>query len=96
MHTESEAREKWCPDARTVHTLTRLEGGTIASMEGHNLNRVGDNGAYPTACRCTASGCMSWRWATWEDDGTVFRPTGPNRGIETDEHMGYCGRAGKP
>jgi hypothetical protein len=55
MHTEAQARQTWCPFAR--------------SMEGGDGNREwkAKAVALPADCMCVASQCMAWRWAPQTD-----------------------------
>lgn len=53
LHSEEEARQKWCPMAR------------IGSEEKSTRNRQGE-GAHPFSL-CIASECMGWRVVSEED-----------------------------
>ena len=65
MHTEDEARMKWCPAARMVVA----ERKTHLILNKANFNRTGIEGDdpqephIPRATFCIASDCMAWRWA---------------------------------
>lgn len=52
MHTEEQAREKWCPHVRISASDGPCEGNHAANI-GADLNPLG---------RCIASDCMAWRW----------------------------------
>lgn len=56
MHTESEAKTKWCPFAR-------IGGGQ--GMDGAAYNRIEHHGGdiSHTAASCIGSACMAWRWS---------------------------------
>ena len=49
MHTEKQAKDKWCPHALDT-----------ATDEG-SYNRTGEGKIVPS-CLCLASECMMWRW----------------------------------
>jgi hypothetical protein len=50
--TEKQAKRKWCPFTRVIHTA-----GDVPLP----ANRFSD-GQRATATRCIASDCMMWRW----------------------------------
>jgi hypothetical protein len=50
MYTEDEAREKWCPEARTLNINMEV-----------NYNRF-CSGEIEKETLCIASACMMWRW----------------------------------
>ena len=58
MHTEEQAREKWCPHARTTYVgdsgAEQFPSNRYGTSDGTNFN--------PKDCRCIASDCMAWRW----------------------------------
>lgn len=59
--TESEAKEKWCPQARVL---------SIGVCCNRSPGGEGDRNSY-----CLASGCMSWRWGErvpFMDHGRVY------------------------
>lgn len=80
MHTEAEARGKWCPFARYV-----AYAGEAA------WNRYMDSGEQrilnPAPACCIASDCAAWRWEY---------PTNDPEARYTDEARGFCGLAGRP
>lgn len=87
LHTEDEAKTKWCPMVRITpgnehwHRLTNREAPLIGpDIDGHLI-----------ACRCIASACMAWRWAT-------EYTAGPPRYEPEAKPVtrGYCGLAGRP
>ncbi len=53
MHTEFEAREKWCPFAQTD---TEYGGSYNRDFKGQ-LSKL---------CLCIASDCMAWRWTEFD------------------------------
>ena len=61
MHTEEEAKKKWCPMSRDT-----------AISEG-SYNRTA-TGKVVASCMCIASECMMWRWVRFDtgrpDTGT--------------------------
>jgi len=61
--TEAEARERWCPFARTyaVH-----ETGAATHNRGYGKGKPEPD------CLCLASACMAWRWMP----GTFEPPLG--------------------
>lgn len=61
MHTEAEARTKWCPFAR---------------REGDYLSRQPVNRPVDNNSRCLASQCMAWRWTTEPLDTRYRQETG--------------------
>ena len=95
MHTESEARELWCPDAR-VALYVRGDAPDLerpVDLVGHGCNRMCTDDPVLTktiqdaidgtgGTKCISSRCMAWRWDRFGQDVPVPR--------------GYCGRAGKP
>jgi hypothetical protein len=97
MHTESEARTKWCPFALAV----RGDG-----VSGFNR---GTDMLPDVATFCLASACMAWRWkpTQWEWAGGDRTPEGAGwvSHPSADERFrwkrarprdGYCGLAGQP
>lgn len=83
--TEQEAREKWCPCARTAI------GEDFEDDRGMQLvsaNRAMDYQT-PHHCRCIASECMFWRWAD-EYEVVVKSETATGKA----NRRGYCGLAG--
>lgn len=83
MHTEDEARQKWCPFARVIEMLDD------EPVEGYGVgNRSTMQTSHPHA-RCLASECMAWRWkGPWEWVGE-----GPAR---KRARRGFCGLSGEP
>lgn len=88
--TESEAKQKWCPEVR---------------LDGDNrfVSKTGEilwGGRY-----CIGSDCMMWRWAqkrnpNWKPDhgmmttGWQQHPDDQEPLYIADEGRGYCGKAG--
>lgn len=99
MHTENEAREKWCPFARTLHREVFQEN-TRQKKEQLGLESVNrlSTGLGPFSC-CIASECMAWRSGgpAWRDreSGILFAAP-PKQGESDKVQVGYCGLAGKP
>ncbi len=80
MHTEDEARQKWCPEARMAYRSPEHWAGPV--FQGA-INRIERNGT--EGIRCIASDCMHWRFGRDEDGKyPVVVP------------RGYCGLSGKP
>lgn len=98
MHTEEEAKTRWCPFAR-VTLYVRGDAPDLpkpVDLCGHGANKILTDDPALTASiqeainrtgatRCIGSGCMAWRWY---DTEVPPRPRGPQRG--------YCGLAGRP
>lgn len=68
MHTEDEAKKKWCPMVRT--------GLTAGMAVNHHI--AGDVDA---ETRCIASGCMMWRCGEWEEYDPAKGDPKPVRGF---------------
>jgi hypothetical protein len=93
MHTEEQARTKWCPHVR-------VSDGSWNRKWSLNTDGKGQERA-----RCIASECMAWRWFDdVTDDGTAcnHKPTAkaprvseppPAMGRPLAERRGYCGLA---
>ena len=84
MHTEEEAKSKWCPFVRAVGGEITFEGESKHAAQQGSFNRITDGAAgrvaWPTGgATCIGSQCMAWRW-----DAEEFREP-PKRG--------YCGLA---
>lgn len=84
--TEEESKTKWCPFARNLGTLTKLESEEIISMGSQN--RGYQMGGPLFNCMCIGSACMAWRKLP---PGTQISE---NTWTISDYH--YCGLAGKP
>ena len=84
MLSERQAREKWCPFARTA----AFECQTATSESAATFNRPWiENAMSKDDCSCVASECMAWRWyepATYDVD----------TGKEMSPAVGFCGLAG--
>ena len=108
LHTEEQAREKWCPFAwRIMDGKTSEVYGDVAALTTHS-------GAPPPMTRCIASDCMAWK----EKTKTLYLPPGespgsrdegwqagknyeqtdlePERRQWVNGRTGYCGLAGQP
>jgi len=62
MHTEDEAKTKWCPFVRYATS----EEDENASNRWRRAPEDIDSPPQilnPPACRCIGSACMAWRWA---------------------------------
>lgn len=94
--TEEEAKEKWCPFAQILGTLSKGEQNTIVAHGPHN--RGYQTGVGLASCHCIASGCMAWRW--WETnvkDENALDNFGNKPGTRLDRRTyGSCGLAGRP
>lgn len=94
MHTEAEAKTKWCPYARVAVAMknnkTTLEffgvGGCNRGPRSEHVETVGaSDPSNPESARCIASECMAWRKTSqYRADRN-----------ETTEG-GYCGLSGTP
>lgn len=110
MHTEEEAKTKWCPKYQVA-----TSGGDNSTYEMDNRPRdwepvEGAKDFAPTnkfhvACRCVASACMAWRFGP---DRYIPAEAGATKVVEptpghfqiapADGHtlkQGYCGLAGQ-
>ena len=90
MHTEEEARQRWCPFARIIGVKSAHGvGGAVSGNREAMQNNVS---GYDTVvnimggANCIASACMAWRVGDVKSD--------PITGNGTP--LGYCGLAGKP
>lgn len=89
MHTEAEAKTKWCPFAISYkqvakQTAKATDDTFIVGVPAFNRKPVGNAESIaqslPISCACVASACMAW---TWEREGE-----------DTPENQrGYCGLA---
>lgn len=94
MHTEKEAKERWCPFARVFHYKFSMECPEAVPVPAHNrivINKEDDVDPV-TACdygnlKCIASGCMAWRWDEERGSHEVEAGRPP---------LGFCGLSGKP
>ena len=84
MHTEAEARNKWCPEARIAEVrLAQQQGYTDATRHvAATVNRPD--------CNCIGRACMHWRWQ-FED-----YYDGAREGALSDKAKGFCGLSGRP
>lgn len=93
MHTEDEARTKWCPFAR-VPVVVATPDQSCPAASGNRATTMDDE------CNCIASDCMAWRrgkdaWLT--SGGKVIQQADcePECGYGHWVKQGYCGLAGK-
>jgi hypothetical protein len=93
MHTEEEARKRWCPFSRTVEKLSN--GVTAARNRVVLVSDDSDDGQSLAAtligCKCIASECMAWRISGEHpvvDDTASFG--------DPLKYKGYCGLSGTP
>ncbi len=99
MHTEEEAKTKWCPFARiaAIATLNGTAAPTNIPTYNRLLRAFEDNSAKDirdTSCNCIASECMAWRWTDWQKE--IIAAGGYDQTEKpTEQPMGYCGLAGK-
>lgn len=90
--TESEAKTKWCPLARTGIFQSASHGygvgvGGVAVNRGVYALQDGTSPINPERdCKCVASACMFWR----ENQPAIEAAHG-----RTDA-QGFCGAAGRP
>jgi len=91
MHTEQEARKKWCPQVRVSdgeHYAAEnrfCQAGKVSSPEKSGVMLPEDNEGFNWD-RCIASECMMWRWTTVFTHGNTY----------SQHEQGFCGLAGKP
>ena len=83
MHTEDEARQKWCPFAR----VPPYEGSGSPANRWNEVSVKHPDSSYKVQCACIASECMAWRVVE------MVYTDPPN---ERASDKGYCGLAGKP
>ncbi len=86
--TEEQAREKWCPYARS-YSFEEFQFNTAMA----STNREPD-GAPNKACRCIASDCMAWRWKVGPP--TKLEKAEYDETNIVSEQRGFCGPAGAP
>jgi hypothetical protein len=104
MHTEEQARTKWCPHVRHGDDSGGSWNRTVRLMK-RVLGWDGSNPYPEAACNCIASECMAWRFLPqeWEfrgQEGRTYTEKKPVNGYGVEgkklPHVGYCGLAGKP
>jgi hypothetical protein len=84
MHTEEQAKKKWCPMVRPG-----AYDGTV--IDNRHTQKNGEV-IWDFSC-CIASDCMMWRWT--EEDRIV--DIGGKEGFKgVRQQLGYCGLAGTP
>lgn len=88
MHTEEEARTKWCPEVRInlFHVDTAKDLVSVSATSNrhpqHELMQL------PTEYQCIAGSCMHWRWQ--------YPLTVKMTEDEAKARRGYCGLSGEP
>jgi hypothetical protein len=106
MHTEEQARAKWCPHVRVS------EDGARGVAHNTTLNIDTPNSIPQHIGTCIASLCMAWRWAESQEE---YRPGYSEGGMKLlppegegwkehgggwtrtrEQRIGYCGLAGEP
>ena len=104
MHTEAEAKELWCPFARSAFQYR------TGSVNGDCMIVANRSENDQPISSCIASKCAAWRWAKdggpmfAKPDGTIWYSHGHAEWIKTAEEAGYirmeqkgfCGLAGAP
>lgn len=91
MHTEEEAKTKWCPFARGVSHSggNRMAYGSAGDGPAEDDYTEEQAAMYP----CLGSACMAWQWAVepiYSDSGITLR------GHQKSKTEGFCGLAGRP
>lgn len=84
MHTEAEAKTKWCPFARVVQAQSDV-GATYPRNRVVEQNKDGevrqDWGGKIIGAQCVGSDCMAWRWVKPNAEGTGPLPQAAARGL---------------
>lgn len=97
MHTEEEAKTKWCPFARYA---TSDEDGNAANRWKQSVAAEQPHALNPVPCRCIGSACMAWRWVAGATTGKSVTLDNGAFGYQTtvtpDKYFGYCGLASRP
>ena len=90
MKTEKEAKELWCPFARSYMTIQDDQSRWHVAPKNRQMEYAD--------CRCIASKCMAWRGKiAWRGATDKILYDGPPVHQESEEiAIGYCGLAGKP
>ena len=89
MHTEDEAKTKWCPHARRISDGYPVE-------QSISVNR--DQSDQPVTS-CIGSACMAWRWggaAVRFVDAPTQLEGQPTRQVRKLLDVGFCGLSGRP
>lgn len=102
MHTEEEAKTKWCPEARII--AFNIATGDHAPVAGNGVSKL--DGESARTMLCVASACMHWRWALKPNPDFYHSMEGMvvTRGLDfqpvpshiEDRTQGYCGLSGRP
>lgn len=98
--TENEAKQRWCPFART---LDFVQMGADEQLAAASINRIqrwpsGDTDESPGFLgrhRCIASECMAWR----AHETQAFKERADAEYARSGKRLaapGYCGLAGTP
>jgi hypothetical protein len=107
MHTENEAKTKWCPYALTFGSMRHYRDDEEVGVSHGPQNRGYQMGQASSNCMCLASGCMVWRWgeapvferktghASPEGDGWIEVEEGLWQREHPHMRRGLCGLAGK-
>ena len=92
MHTEDEARERWCPETRVVGVYYADNRDTMASGNRFGHPHMNEPFELRQGTRCIASECMHWRW----EPATLGSLDVKGDTITIKRERGYCGKSGKP
>ena len=98
MHTESEARGKWCPFARVI-VEAKDEIGIAAANRMPGVGGAPDPDLDWPSPRCIASDCAAWRWGKADIRDFDMKRLGaqaPGAAIPDTRLVGFCGLAGRP
>lgn len=98
--SEKDARQKWCPFARSYYATSVGEAG---GMAGAGVNRSDPIPQEGVGSRCVASDCMAWRFVVEHEPLTPeeMRSAGFALGLAAalkpiiEPMRGCCGLAGK-
>lgn len=100
MKTADEARECWCPFARTMETWEDSRGVVAAASINREAGDYDKQGNETVTIygrhRCIASRCMAWQWTT-TPEAAAFRAQTPDIWQDDPRDMlatGFCGLAG--
>jgi hypothetical protein len=85
--TEDQAKQRWCPHARSVGYLNT--SNTNTAIAGYNRDHP--SGQIPA---CIASSCMAWRFNEPKQVRDLDLVTGDV--VAEKPRLGYCGLSGKP
>lgn len=82
MHTEDEAKERWCPFSRAT---TGDDNGVQMAMTSYN-RPFGPSYSGGHECQCIASTCMAWRWQPLMADQPFLDAVKARMGSNDDSH----------